>query len=218
MGGVQAALRAGGGAGCGSRLRGDRMPRGHLRRPRRRCHRQGECAAAPSWAPHLVHCLTDEQSILLYEVAQPGQESFVSLTAAERSQSEVILAFQFARMTAVCAFATWQRPACGWREVTCAEDLRCFPQVLLHYEAFRAAKARVTYKEFDFGHLDFTFAVTAPTQPSDSPKHVLTIFADHIQILSGEYPHSTVAWYHQMSNTSSCHHHLGHKAENVQHW
>ena len=32
-------------------------------------------------------------------------------------------------------------------------------QVLLHYEAFKAKAARVTYKEFDFGHLDFTFAV-----------------------------------------------------------
>lgn len=32
-------------------------------------------------------------------------------------------------------------------------------QVLLHYEAFRREGARVTYKEFDFGHLDFTFAV-----------------------------------------------------------
>lgn len=30
--------------------------------------------------------------------------------------------------------------------------------VLMHYEAMRAAGCRVTYKEFDFGHLDFTFA------------------------------------------------------------
>lgn len=36
---------------------------------------------------------------------------------------------------------------------------QCFAQVLLHYEAFRQEGARVTYKEFDFGHLDFTFAV-----------------------------------------------------------
>jgi hypothetical protein len=35
----------------------------------------------------------------------------------------------------------------------------CNAQVLLHYEAFRQEGARVTYKEFDFGHLDFTFAV-----------------------------------------------------------
>ena len=32
--------------------------------------------------------------------------------------------------------------------------------MLLHYEAFQAEGARVTYKEFDFGHLDFTFAVS----------------------------------------------------------
>lgn len=38
---------------------------------------------------------------------------------------------------------------------------RC-PQVLLHYEAFQQEGARVTYKEFDFGHLDFTFAVRHP--------------------------------------------------------
>ena len=31
--------------------------------------------------------------------------------------------------------------------------------VLMHYEAMRKAGCRVTYKEFDFGHLDFTFAV-----------------------------------------------------------
>ncbi len=28
-----------------------------------------------------------------------------------------------------------------------------------HYEAMRAAGVAVSYKEFDFGHLDFTFAV-----------------------------------------------------------
>ena len=37
-------------------------------------------------------------------------------------------------------------------------------QVLLHYEAFRQEGARVTYKEFDFGHLDFTFAVGSRAQ------------------------------------------------------
>lgn len=31
--------------------------------------------------------------------------------------------------------------------------------VLMHYEAMRKAGCHVTYKEFDFGHLDFTFAV-----------------------------------------------------------
>lgn len=31
--------------------------------------------------------------------------------------------------------------------------------MLLHYEAFQQEGARVSYKEFDFGHLDFTFAV-----------------------------------------------------------
>ena len=40
----------------------------------------------------------------------------------------------------------------------------CNAQVLLHYEAFRQEGARVTYKEFDFGHLDFTFAVGSRVQ------------------------------------------------------
>jgi len=30
--------------------------------------------------------------------------------------------------------------------------------VLMHYEAMRLASCEVSYKEFDFGHLDFTFA------------------------------------------------------------
>jgi hypothetical protein len=32
-------------------------------------------------------------------------------------------------------------------------------QVVVHYEAFKTAGARVTFREFDFGHLDFTFGV-----------------------------------------------------------
>lgn len=31
--------------------------------------------------------------------------------------------------------------------------------VLMHYQKLQEANCSVTYKEFDFGHLDFTFAV-----------------------------------------------------------
>ena len=31
--------------------------------------------------------------------------------------------------------------------------------VLMHYKKLQEANCSVTYKEFDFGHLDFTFAV-----------------------------------------------------------
>ena len=31
--------------------------------------------------------------------------------------------------------------------------------VLMHYQKLKEANCSVTYKEFDFGHLDFTFAV-----------------------------------------------------------
>lgn len=31
--------------------------------------------------------------------------------------------------------------------------------VLMHYQKLQEANRSVTYKEFDFGHLDFTFAV-----------------------------------------------------------
>ena len=31
--------------------------------------------------------------------------------------------------------------------------------VLMHYQELQEANCSVTYKEFDFGHLDFTFAV-----------------------------------------------------------
>ena len=31
--------------------------------------------------------------------------------------------------------------------------------VLRHYDMLQKAKCEVTYREFDFGHLDFTFAV-----------------------------------------------------------
>lgn len=40
-----------------------------------------------------------------------------------------------------------------------ADGIIAKENVVMHYEAFRAAGARVTFKEFDFGHLDFTFAV-----------------------------------------------------------
>ncbi len=47
-------------------------------------------------------------------------------------------------------------------------------QVLLHYEAFRREGARVTYKEFDFGHLDFTFAVRSTAASASIPVPLLT--------------------------------------------
>ena len=40
-----------------------------------------------------------------------------------------------------------------------ADGIIARENVLMHYEAMRKAGCRVTYKEFDFGHLDFTFAV-----------------------------------------------------------
>ncbi len=40
-----------------------------------------------------------------------------------------------------------------------ADGIVPMTNVLLHFEAMRRAGTRVTYKEFNFGHLDFTFAV-----------------------------------------------------------
>ena len=37
--------------------------------------------------------------------------------------------------------------------------------VRMHYDAMAAGGCHVTYKEFDFGHLDFTFAGTAALSP-----------------------------------------------------
>ena len=40
-----------------------------------------------------------------------------------------------------------------------ADGIIARENVLMHYEAMRNAGCCVTYKEFDFGHLDFTFAI-----------------------------------------------------------
>lgn len=40
-----------------------------------------------------------------------------------------------------------------------ADGIIAKENVVVHYEAFKTAGARVTFREFDFGHLDFTFGV-----------------------------------------------------------
>lgn len=40
-----------------------------------------------------------------------------------------------------------------------ADGIVSSANVLLHFDAMRDAGTRVTFKEFNFGHLDFTFAV-----------------------------------------------------------